>query len=165
MTCHFCKLNPSQKIVYVYVPRVPVTLLLPVFFVLIALLLSWNIMFRLISYLCDSINRSIQMLYGRYSLTLTTLAPVELFVLNLCLMELQCTSTYPNDIPSPVWLFRYGCNPYSASTFVHICMRLSSPITLLLLILCFRKCSTRLNFVFSSAVLLVTLVHRNDIFG
>ena len=81
------------------------------------------------------------------------------------LLEWQFTSTYPNDIAPPVWLFRLGCTPYAESIHVHSWMSLSALITLLSFIACFRNCSTRFSFNYSSTVLLVDLVHRSNIYG
>ena len=133
--------------------------------VFIVLWLSWDILFCIILYPYDAINRNIQMFYGRYSLNRNTTSPVEIFAFNFCLLDLQCTSPYPNDIPSLVWIFRLGCTPYVTSTHVYSLLRLSSPSTLLSLILCFINCITRLKFALYSTVLLVNLVHSNDIAG
>ena len=105
------------------------------------------------------------MLYGRYSLTLTTLASVKNVTFNLCLTYLQYTNLYQNDISPPVCIFRSGCTPYSLSTHVYSWIRLPVPLTLLSLIVCFKICSARFNFALSSTVILVTLVQRNDISG
>ena len=105
------------------------------------------------------------MLYGRLSITPTTSTSVDLFVFIFFLLELQFTKPYPNYILMPVWLFRSGCTPYAASTYVNNWLRLSAPTIVLSSIVCFRYCNTRLNLALSSLVLLVTLVHRNDISG
>ena len=81
------------------------------------------------------------------------------------LMELQCTILYPKVMLPPVWIFKSGCTPYVASTHVHNWIRMYAPIILLSYIVCFRYCNTHLNFALSSLVLLVTLVHRNDMAG
>ena len=80
-------------------------------------------------------------------------------------MDLKCTIPHPNDIPPPVWIFRYVFTPYTASKHVHSWLRLSSPITISSLIFCFKNCSILFNLAFYSTVILVTLVHRNDIDG
>ena len=90
---------------------------------------------------------------------------MEPFLLNFCLLDLQCTSPYPNDTPLPVWLFRLGCTPYAVFTHLNNWLRFSNPITLLLLIVRFSNCSTRFSFDFSFTVLLVTLVNRKYISG
>ena len=66
-------------------------------------------------------------------------------------------------MPLSMWIFNLGCNPYVALTHVHSWLRLSFPITLLILIVSFGNFSTHFSFYLSSTVPLVTLVHRNDI--
>ena len=90
---------------------------------------------------------------------------MEIFVLHFCLLYFQCNSLHPNDIPLLVYLFRLECTPYVTSTHVYICLRLSYPIKLLSLIVCFSNFSMRFSFTLSYTVLLVTLVHRNYISG
>ena len=112
---------------------------------------------------CDPINKKIQMLYGEYLLMPTSLASVEMFVFGLCFLELQFTIPYPNGMQPPVWMFRLRCTPFAALSHVHNWLRLYTLIILLSFIVCFTYYNTRLNFVLSFLVLLVTLVHRNDI--
>ena len=138
-------------------------MIFPFFFILLAFWLSFNIMFHLISYPCDSVHRPIKMFYGRQSLTLITQTSVQIFVFNYYLMDLQCTCPYPNNVPPTVWIFRSGSTLYTYSNHVHSWMRFSFPITLLSLIFCFRNCSRRVNFALSYIVLLATLMHRNGI--
>ena len=61
--------------------------------------------------------------------------------------------------------FKSGCTPYAASTQAQNCLRLSATITLLSYMVCFIYFNTRLNVALSSLVLLVTLVHRNNMTG
>ena len=82
-----------------------------------------------------------------------------------CFLDLQCTIPYPKYMQPSVWIFKSGCTPYAASTHVQNWLRLSAPIVLLSSIFCFRYFNTRLKFAFSSLVLLVTLVHSNDMVG
>ena len=61
-----------------------------------------------------------------------------------------------------MWIFRLGCTPYVASAHVNSWLILSDPITLLPFIYCFINCITRFSFDFTSKVIFVTLVHRNN---
>ena len=90
---------------------------------------------------------------------------MEIFVFSFWFLDLQCTIPYLNGIPLLVWLFRLGCNPYAASTLVHNWLRIFYSIILLSLIVYFRYCNTHLSFSLSSLVILVNLVHSNDIYG
>ena len=107
-------------------------------------------------------NKQIQNFYINLSLTPTTLTSVELFVFSFCLLDFQFTIPYPKYMQPPAWLFKSGCNPYTASTHVHNWLRLSATIVLVSYMVCYRCCNTCLNFSLSSLVILVTLVHRND---
>ena len=80
-------------------------------------------------------------------------------------LDLKCTIPYPNNIQPPVWTFKLGCTLYTASIHVHKWIRLYATMILSSFIVCFRYYNTHLNFALSSLVLLVTLVHRNDIAG
>ena len=143
----------------------PVQDLVPFFSVFISLWLSWSNRFCVKSYPWTSVNRHIQLFYGRQLLTPTTSASVEPFLLNFFLLELKCISAQPNDMPPPVWIFRSGCTLYATSNPVHSRMRLSYLITFLLFIFGFNNSSSRFSFALSYTVLLVTLEHRNDISG
>ena len=80
------------------------------------------------------------------------------------LLYLKCNSFYSNDIPPPVYLFRLECTQYVTSTHVYSCLSLSFPTTRLSLIVYLGNFSTCFTFSLLSTVLLVTLVHRNDIY-
>ena len=80
-------------------------------------------------------------------------------------MDLKCTILYLKYIQPPVWLLKSGCTQYAAPIHVHNWIRMSAPIILLSSILCFMYCNTFLNVSLSSLVLLVTMVHRNDMAG
>ena len=86
--------------------------------------------FCLMSYPCDPTNKQIQMFYGKWSLTPTNSALVEIFVFSFCFLDLQCTIPYPKDIQPPVCVFKSGCTPYAASNHVHNWLMLSAPIIL-----------------------------------
>ena len=62
-----------------------------------------------------------------------------------------------------MWLFKFGCELYEASTHVHSGLMLSTPSNLLSLILCLKNFITQFSFDFYSTVILVTLVQINDI--
>ena len=68
------------------------------------------------------------MLYGRYSLTPTNSASVELFVFNFCLDDLVCRVPCPRDIVPPVWLFMPGCIVWDASIQVQSMFKSRAPI-------------------------------------
>ena len=65
----------------------------------------------------------------------------------------------------PVYFFNSEYIPYEASTHVHNWLSLYAPIIILSSMVCFRYCNTRLSFALSYLVLLVTLVHRNNVAG
>ena len=64
-----------------------------------------------------------------------------------------------------MWIFRSVCNTYVALTHVPNRLRMSAPMILLSPIVCFRYWNTRLNLDFTSLVLSVIMMHRNDITG
>ena len=131
--CYVITVNPilHEEIAYIYVPIVTGTRLLPIpihpYHTLVVL--EYNVLFNLIP-LCLH-KETYQDVMWQVVTYMTTLASVELFVLNFCLLDLQCTIPYPNGILPSVWIFRSGCTPYEVSNHVHSWLRLSTPITLL----------------------------------
>ena len=105
------------------------------------------------------------MVYSRQSSTPTTLASVEIVLFNFCLLESHCINPDTNYMQPPVWLFRSGCTPYVALTYVNNWMRMYAPMILLLSMFCFEYFNNCLNLAVSSLVLLATLVHRNNMAG
>ena len=87
----------------------------------------------------------------------------NVFAFSFRFMDLKFTTPYPNDMQPTVCIFRLGCNSYEALIHVHNWLMISAPMILLSFIVCFWYCNTHINSSFSSLVLLVTLVHRNDI--
>ena len=82
-----------------------------------------------------------------------------------CLLELQCTITYTNEMQPPVQIFRSWCTPYVSSTYVNNWLRLFATIILFSFIVCFRYCNTCLNVSLYYLVLLFAVVHRKNIAG
>ena len=82
---------------------------------------------------------------------------------SFCLLDLQCTIPYPNNIKPFMWIFRSWCTPYSAQTHVHNWIIMYAPMIIVSSIVCFRYCNIRLDLYLSSLVLLITLVHSKDI--
>ena len=88
-----------------------------------------------------------------------------MFFLSFWLLDLQCTIPYPNYMYPPVWLYKWECILYSGSTHLHNWLRLYYPTIFLSSMVCFRYCNTCLKVYVYSLMLLVTLVHSNDILG
>ena len=84
----------------------------------IALWLSWNKTFSFILYPWLFMKFTIHMWYGKYSVTATSSASVELFVLSFCLDDFEWMIPTLNDIVPPVWLCLFMCVANAASTQV-----------------------------------------------
>ena len=95
--------------------------------ILVALLLSWEDLFYLFRYSWWCINIAYHILYGTWSLVMTSYASVELFVFNVCLLGLQWVTPNPMDITPLVWLFIPWCTEYDISTCVNILFRFVAP--------------------------------------
>ena len=100
------------------------------------------------------------MLYGRYSLTPTISAYVELFMFNFCVLAFECNAPIPMDIMPLVWLSISVCTAYATPVQVKICIKIVAPITLASLIVCLHHISTLFNSSQSSLSLFQNLLAK-----
>ena len=73
----------SKEVMYINVPGFPSAKILPFFLHIYCTMIIMENVFRLMSYPCDPVNKKIQRLYVRQSLTPNTFSLVEL----LCLVS------------------------------------------------------------------------------
>ena len=97
----------------------PVHEFLPFTSIFIALWLSWYRILFLKLYPWYSKKFVNQMWKGRYSLTPTSSASVELLAFIFCFDDFVCIKPCPSDMAPPVCPLMLGCTAYDASTHVH----------------------------------------------
>ena len=132
----------------------------PFLIILMALVLSWKNMFLCTLKPCASIKCVAQMVLGKKSLTPTTSASVELFVLSFCLAHPCITTPLPIDIVPPVCPRMSRWMAYDESTHEYMYDKPHMPMIRRIFFVPIRYDNTLISFSSSPIVGAATLVQR-----